>query len=229
VIQLVTLGSLGLTADSSSVLVGRRKVLALLAYMARRAPQPIDRVELTQLLWGDRDAVHAKQSLRQALAELRAVLEGTLETTNDTVRLESGAVVVDADRFEEDVQFERWVEAAQLWKGDFLPSTDTLGGEAWQAWLGAQRESLRPKAALAFEMLSAISTRTGEWPATVDWATRWCDVAPLDEKAFSRRIDALVHTGRPVDASVCYESFVRRLKTVGNSDPRALSPRRHLS
>lgn len=218
-IQLTTLGSLELSNVSGPLLAGRRKVLALLTYLARRSPESVTRAELTGLFWGTRDDTHAKQSLRQALAELRAPFGDALEADSESVRLVDGVLRPDFRVFDEAVAHERWDEAGALWRGDFLPDLEGLGTEPWVLWLGNQRDILRHQAARAFDALSAVSVRKSEWPVAADWAAKWCDVAPLDEQAIRRRIDALVHVGRPVDASVCYEGYVRRVKVQLGADP----------
>lgn len=211
VINLVTLGSLQLNGDAGPLLTGRRKILALLARLARQSPAAVDRAELTGLFWPDRSDNHAKQSLRQALAELRAVLGDGLITEPDCVRVVLDACGLDVRLFEEAVHHERWEEAAVLWGGDFLHGLEVVGGPAWSAWLTRERQALRLPAAQVFRSLHAVAERRDDRKAAMDWSAKWCDVAPLDEAAFTARIGSLVKAGRPVDAAVCYEGFVRRL------------------
>ena len=58
--SLTTLGELRLAGPSGPVLSGRRKELALLAYIARRSPKAVPRDELAALLWGERDEDRAR-------------------------------------------------------------------------------------------------------------------------------------------------------------------------
>src|SRR4051812_24994407 len=67
---LRTLGEVCLEGGSA-VLASRRKELTLLAYLARRMPRPVTRAELASLLWEDRVDAKARQSLRQALLDLK--------------------------------------------------------------------------------------------------------------------------------------------------------------
>ena len=97
---LTTLGELRLEGTAGSVLSGRRKELVLLAYLARRAPRPVSRDELAALLWGERDEEKARQSLRQALHQLRQALGSAIDVTNDKVRIADGAVALDATLLE---------------------------------------------------------------------------------------------------------------------------------
>ncbi len=217
--HLVTLGSLQLTGDSGALLAGRRKILALLACLLRRAPDPVRRSELTHLLWRDRSENHAKQSLRQALAELRPIFGEALLADGDSVLIDPEACSLDARAFEEAVRLERWEDAARHWGGDFLVGLDSLGGEPWTRWLAEERLKLRHSAVAAFRELHASSDRHDDRKAAMEWSIKWCEVAPLDEDAFAARIGSLVRAGRPVDAAVCYEGFVRRLHNDSHAAP----------
>ena len=218
-IQLVTLGSLQLNGESGPLLAGRRKILALLACLVRRSPEPVRRAELAALLWNDRNETHAKQSLRQALAELRPILGDALLADADSVLVDADACRLDVRLFEDAVRLERWDEAAHMWGGDFLHNLDSVGGESWKVWVAAERATLRGHAATAFSALYAVAERRDDRKAAMDWAQKWCDVAPFDEAAWTARINSLVRAGRPVDAAVAFEGFVRRLHNEARGVP----------
>jgi DNA-binding SARP family transcriptional activator/tetratricopeptide (TPR) repeat protein len=210
VIKLVTLGSLQLLGETGPLLAGRRKILALLACLLRRAPESMRRAELAALLWNDRNENYAKQSLRQALAELRPVIGDALIADSEAVLIDPDEIKLDAHAFENAVRLERWDEAAQLWGGDFLHGLDALAGETWSVWLAEERDRLRQGAARTFAALHNAATLRNDRRFAIEWAQKWCDVAPLDEAACTARINALVRAGRPVDAAVAYENFTRR-------------------
>ena len=220
-IHLVTLGSLQLNGESGPLLAGRRKILALLACLVRRAPEPVRRAELALLLWTDRSESHAKQSLRQALAELRPILGDALLADGDSVLVDADAFTFDVLAFENAVRDERWDDAAHLWGGEFLHGLEAVGGEAWARWLHEERRKLRQGAATTFRALCAIAERRDDRRAAMEWSHKWCEVAPLDEAACTARIGALVRAARPVDAAVCYEGFVRRLHNESHTAPSA--------
>jgi DNA-binding SARP family transcriptional activator len=72
---LALLGPLQVTVDGRPATgFSSAKVRALLAYLAVEADQPHPRDSLTALLWPDWPDGHARNNLRQALANLRAVL-----------------------------------------------------------------------------------------------------------------------------------------------------------
>lgn len=220
-IQLVSLGSLQLNGESGPLLAGRRKILALLACLLRRSPEPVRRAELAALLWNDRNENHAKQSLRQALAELRPILGEGLLADAESVLVDLEFCRFDVRAFEDAVSQERWDEAARAWGGDFLHGLDGLGGESWKTWLADERAKLRLSAATVFSTLFATAERRDDRKAAMEWSQKWCDVAPSDEAPWTARINALVRAGRPVDAAVAYEGFARRLHNESRGMPSA--------
>ena len=121
---LHTLGELRLDGGSAATLSSRRKELTLLTYLARRAPKAIGRGELAELLWGKRDVAKGRQSLRQALLELKRVVGEGLDTETDKVCLAAGTVSVDAASFESDLAAGHWREAVTRWRGEFLVGLD---------------------------------------------------------------------------------------------------------
>lgn len=219
--NLVTLGSLHLNGAAGPLLAGRRKVLAVLAYLARRSPTPVPRAELITVFWPGSDEARGKQSLRQAVAELRQALGEAIVAAPDAVAVGDQALAVDATRFEESGRLEKWSEVAQRWTGEFLPGAESLGGDAWTRWLREQRDTLRPYAVRAFDLLAAECERTGQHREALQWSVRWCEVAPFEERAWASRIRALVHSGRPVDAASSYASFVQSLRVAEQRAPSA--------
>ncbi len=69
-LDLYFLGSPRVYLDRATVEINRRKVLALLAYLAVTA-QRHSRDELAELLYGKQDREHAQANLRQTLSLLR--------------------------------------------------------------------------------------------------------------------------------------------------------------
>ena len=100
-LTLRTLGDVRLDGGVTA-LASRRKELTLLAYLARRAPRSATRAELAALLWEDRAETRARQSLRQALVDLKRLVGAALLLDGDSVRLEPG-LRLDAREFEEEL------------------------------------------------------------------------------------------------------------------------------
>ena len=142
-LRLRTLGELRLSGADGELLHGRRKELALLAYLTRRAPRSVRREELIGLLWDERDETHARQSLRQALLRLRRAVGDGLVVTRDSVQLLDDVVELDARVFEAESRAGRGSAAVELWGGDFLLGAEDAGGEAYRNWLDSERATLR--------------------------------------------------------------------------------------
>lgn len=145
ILQLQILGRLELRRFGITILGRRRKLLVLLAYLARRPGTSVARAQLASLFWPESDEQHARQSLRQALVELRQVVGEGLEVLGDCVRLRSDAVEVDAIAFERELNAGRYTAARRLWTGDLLPAQELSLGEELRCWLETEREYLRRK------------------------------------------------------------------------------------
>ncbi len=188
-LTLRTLGQLQLLNDGELLLPRRRKELTLLAYLARRPAQCTTRTALATLFWGDRDDRHARQSLRQALLVLRQGLGTALEAEGEEVRLEVGALEVDAIDFESDVQAGRLAEATARWRGQFLEGQEDAGTEEFRDWVQVEREGLRGQFAAASARLVQAARERGDWTGALSAAERWCRMTPDDEQAQRTRME----------------------------------------
>ena len=156
---LRALGEVRLDGGSAG-LASRRKELTLLAFLARRTPAAATRAELASLLWEDRADAKARQSLRQALLDLKRALGDGLIFDGDSVRLEAG-LRLDARAFEEELARGNPAGAVEWWRGDFLAGMDDVGGERFRGWVEAEREGLRRQARDGLRAAPARMRRAG--------------------------------------------------------------------
>lgn len=211
-LALYALGELRLESATAQVLSRRLKPLVLLTYLARRAPRPASRVELSALLWGERPDAKARQSLRQALLELHRLVGDALIVVGESVALAPGAVSLDAERFEEDVAAGRDAEAIARWKGPFCAGAEDLEEATFRAWADAENAGLERRLRLAFERLLDEAERRGDEHAAIAIARQWTALVPLDEQACLRLITALRREGSAAEALAVHASFVARLR-----------------
>jgi DNA-binding SARP family transcriptional activator/TolB-like protein len=216
---LRTLGDVRLEGGPAA-LASRRKELTLLAYLARRAPRSVIRAELASLLWEDRADTRARQSLRQALVDLKRLVGAGLVLDGDAVRLESG-LRLDAREFEEELARGNLVAAVQWWRGDFLGQMDEVGGEAFRGWVEAERQGLRRQLAMAYEQLVQDSAARGDRAAQLAHAERWADLRPLDEVPQRYVIEALAAAGRSAEARARHAATMARLQAELEDGPTA--------
>jgi predicted ATPase/DNA-binding SARP family transcriptional activator/tetratricopeptide (TPR) repeat protein len=186
--------------DGAPVIVGRRKALALLAYLAvTRQPQGRDTV--VALLWPDLDSERGRAALRSTLAGLhRAVGEEGLAVEGDQLALQEAPYArVDVARFHTllaqvaahdhpphrlcDSCLAALTGAADLYRGDFLAGFTLKDAAEFDAWQTFQTESLRLELAGSLEKLASSLAGRHEHAAAIGHARRWLALDPLNENA----------------------------------------------
>jgi DNA-binding SARP family transcriptional activator/tetratricopeptide (TPR) repeat protein len=218
--RLATFGAPRLTTEAAKVLPGRRKLLALLTYLAARSPAGVARDELATLFWGERDEARARQSLRQALKELRGALGERIEVLPRAVALGTDAIEWDTRRFLDLLDAGRHEDAAALWAGgELLAGCDDVGTAGFSSWLDAERERLHRLGCDALERLAMAAEQRGEWSAAVEWLDLWVAREPWSETANARLIAALRLSGRPDLASGAHAAAVARIRTELGTEP----------
>lgn len=206
--RLKTLGRVELRGPSGELLRGRRKILALLAYLVRKGYGTVPRGQLAALLWGDRPESRAMSSLREALFQLRGALGPALETDRRVVSLRPEAISLDLDEMEAALEAGRPEEAVRLWGGEFLPEMDDAGTSEFRSWVEGERRVLKGMISEGLESLVRSAEERGEWNEAVTWARRWAEAAPLDQPSQSTLIRVLRFAGRQGEA-VEYATLVR--------------------
>jgi TolB-like protein/DNA-binding SARP family transcriptional activator len=213
-LRLSTLGELRLDGPDGAILLRRTKELALLAFIARRSPRPIDRAQLASLFWEESDAGRARQSLRQALLQLRRAVGVGLLLDEDSVSLAPECLELDATEFERELAAGLERVAVQRWHGDFLAAADGVGGESFRAWLEAEREGLRRRVAPAFARLVLDAREHGAMEDSVGYARRWTTALPDDERAVRALAEALLQSERAEEAASALAAFAARSRLV---------------
>jgi hypothetical protein len=100
VYRLTLLGSFSLRRPDGSLVIGLgRKARALLAFVAIERG-PVDRLILSEMLWGDRGQEQARASLRQTFYELRQLLPADpplLVVDRDSVSISRQSLIIDIE------------------------------------------------------------------------------------------------------------------------------------
>ncbi len=141
-LELDLLGPVRLLSDGSTV-AGRaahRKNVALLAYLALARSRIATREQLIGVLWPEKIDQAARQSLRQALSDLRSELGEDVITTSSEGLTMGAAVVVDVDRRDELHAAGELAAAAALVRGSFMAGFAVTGENAWDDWMMSQRQ-----------------------------------------------------------------------------------------
>ena len=231
---LYVLGPPRLERDGVPVHIPRRKVMALLIYLALN-PARHSRDELATLLWPDQNQSSVRAGLRRSLSELRGILGAQAfaadSETGSTVQLVSPS----ADGFDlwvDAVEFRNGLQvimahaqlpdlpltsylvaisgAAQLYQADFLAGftlEDSPGFEEWQVLLA---ESLKSELRDALEQLALGHLKRSEAGTALGHARRWIELDPENESAHRLLMRLYVAVGQRNAALAQYE-LCRRL------------------
>jgi pentatricopeptide repeat protein len=192
------------------------KRLALLAWLAGPPLREWHRREsLLALFWPEGDESRARNSLSQALHQLRRSLgEGVIRSVG------AEQVGIDRERLWYDVAcFERAAaagddeEALTLYRGPLLEGFTLTGAAAeFEQWLDIERERLRSVALAAASRLARAAERTGNSAAAVRWAWHAASLAPFDEQTAAALAELLARHGDVAGARAAADSFVKRLR-----------------
>src|SRR5258708_36334720 len=117
-----------------------------------------------ELLWGGSPEAHAGNAFRQALPRLRWALgEEVIPQDRDRVglrRVPGRLISVDRDRFLACIGAGQLLEAAQLYRGDFLEGV-TLGEPSFDQWVESERTQLRSQAQALLRQVAQGSVENG--------------------------------------------------------------------
>ena len=199
-LALYVFGAPRLDRDGLPVRVQRRKVMALLVYLAVTG-ESHTRETLAALFWPDENQSHARAALRRTLSELNKILGVKVaKTGTDSLSLAGCADFwLDAGEFHRRLVnsythlhpsnqpcsecFTSLTEAARLYRADFLTGftlTDSVGFDEWQC---LETESLRRELIGVLKHLASIHHARREADQAILAARRWLSLDPTDEAA----------------------------------------------
>ncbi|MCK5328738.1 MAG: AAA family ATPase, partial [Candidatus Latescibacteria bacterium] len=228
-LALYFLGSPRVYLDGAAVKIGRRKVMALLAYQAVTA-QRHSRDELTELLHGRRDREHARASLRQTLSLLRnAVGADRLGADRFGIWLSCGnGLQIDVAEFRRLLEIGQTADtqgnlsaarshlakAVRLFRGEFLSGFYVKDSTTFEDWQLMVQENLRRQQASALQRLMEIHGVLGQYVQAIDYGRRWLALNPLEEAVYRQMMRLHSLAGQHFEALRQYD----RCRTVLERD-----------
>ena len=227
-LALFLLGTPRLEQNGRLVPINRRKVMALLAYLAVTS-QAHSREVLATLFWPDSDRQQAYGSLRRCLSlAKKAVGPELLEITRETVRLNPDTNVrideVELDHCLTAIQAHchpagelcpdclvQLTRATELVQGEFLAGfalPDAPQFDEWQFW---HREARQQDFISVLAQLVAYHAAQAQPEMAISYARRWVQLEPLCESAQQQLISLYLTTGQQTAALRQYRQFVQQL------------------
>lgn len=192
------------------------KSRAVLAYLALAESQFVSRGRLCALLWPRVGESHARQSLRQVVADVRRALgpaSSLLVSRSESLGLERGHLTCDVAIFERHTKARRWsalVRAARLYRGSFLGSLDLVEPE----FVDWQTGELRRLDALARTVLAQLYDLAERGPLNVPLAlaSQLVRSDPYDESVHRALMILYARSGAKREALRQFEICRRHLR-----------------
>jgi DNA-binding SARP family transcriptional activator/tetratricopeptide (TPR) repeat protein len=218
-IELRVLGTLDLCDRVGGGQVGsvlaQPKRMALLCYLALATPPGRHRRDhLLALFWPDSPEDRARNSLNQAVFNLRRSLgEGVIAGTPEEVGLARQSIWCDAVEFEGALAAGDRMRALDLYQGDLMPGLSVDGCVEFDHWMDTERERLRRRAVDTALETATVLEGDGNWVGAVELLRRATAWGPYHEPAMGRLVGLLVRLGDRPGALQTYERFRERLVT----------------
>ena len=235
----LTLSAFGaplLAKDGAPVKVQRRKVMAVLVYLAVTG-QAHAREHLLNLFWPEEQPHLARAALRRTLSELAKVVGVAVSKTGaDGVGLaKSPEMNIDVVEFRRCLQTvhahvhlsslechaccQNLVRAVQLYQGDFLAGFSLKDCPAFDSWECLEQENLRREFTAALRQLVEIHQAHGEIEPAVQSARRWLAADPTDEAAHRLLMQVYAADGQAGAVRRQYEACASILESELGSSP----------
>ncbi len=173
-----------------------QRTMALLGYLAAER-RPVARDALATLLWPDVGLSKAKANLRRELHNLGKVLPGCWQTDRQTVRFTPGEDVrVDVYEVLGLEEAERWAEAADLVRGDFLEGVSLDDNLEFETWLFGERERWRQRVQRILSEAIVEEEQSGDHDEALRFARRLLQLMPWHEQTHGQVMILLARQGR---------------------------------
>jgi len=232
VMKNLRLGLLGGFALEPAEQIGRvpKKAKALLAFLALEPGVSVSRARLAALLWDTQGERQARQSLRQALTDLRKVIPDAgrfLEVSADAAAVRPGLLDVDAREL---LMLDPTSVAAlecvlALYRGDLLEGLDTRAAP-FEEWRALESARLRERALAAMSALLEHRLGRGDASGAMPVALRLLALDPWRESAHRSLMQCYARQGRFADAlrqyQLCCNALERELGVAPEPATRAL-------
>jgi DNA-binding SARP family transcriptional activator/predicted ATPase len=207
------------------------KVRALLAYLALSPDRPHRRERLAGLLWPEFPERSARTNLRNALANLRHVIDDGaasppfLLSSNQTIQFNRESDYwLDADAFESLARMappssERLEQAVSLVRGPFLEGFSLADAAPFEEWQLLRREHFGRQMTEALDRLAAIYEKRGAYEQALTHARRRVELEPWQEEGQRLLMRLLARSGHHSEALAQYDRLCRSLRGELGAEP----------
>jgi DNA-binding SARP family transcriptional activator len=223
-LRLYLFGEPRLEYQGASLLVTRRKGLALLAYLVL-AEQRQNRDVLATLFWPDLDQEHARAALRSTLSALTTQISGEwLDTDRSMLAIRPEFFWADVSAFLSLLARSRahkhdgsalcdeclgsLTAAADLYRADFMAGFTLGQSTEYDDWQLVQREWLRRELSYALRRLAFFYGEQEEHETAIAYTNRWLALDSLHEEAHRMLMRLYAASGQRTEALRQYQRCV---------------------
>lgn len=228
-LRIFLFGTPRIEQNDKTITISRRKVVALLAYLAVTG-QPQSRDTLAALLWPDHDQSGARANLRRDLSRLGSALgKDALQIDRNQARLDPEADLwLDVEDFQaalENVRahshdpqqlcpdcLEQLTQATALYTDDFLAGFSLADSSEFEEWLFFQREGFRHALAEMLQILMTWHAAQLELGTAIEYGRRWLALDPLHEPAHRQLMQLYALDNQQAAALRQYQECTRILE-----------------
>jgi DNA-binding SARP family transcriptional activator/tetratricopeptide (TPR) repeat protein len=207
-----------------------RKTQGLLAFLALSPGYASPRSRLAALLWAERGEEQARNSLRQALFDIRRAMgpdgERLLRADHDRVELSAVELEVDAVAFQDLARTESASaldQAAALYRGELLAGL-AVKEAAFESWLVGERERLHQLAVRVLSMRCEQQRADGALDVAIETALRLLVLDPLQEPVHRALMQIYAARGSRALAvrqyQICVDTLRRELRVEAEAETR---------
>jgi len=217
-LELKFLGQFQILLNNVSLTgINSDKTRALLAYLAIESERPHRRETLAALLWPDVLESAARQSLSQALSNLRKVLQDNdpdcpwIKADRDNVQFNHEAdYSLDVKALLAAAQSPTHApvqvgDAARLYPGQLLKGFTIPDADGFEEWLLLMREKLQQAAIEAFDHLIRAGLTHEDYSVVIDIARRQLEIDPWREETHRTLMRAYALNGQRSEALSQFE------------------------
>jgi DNA-binding SARP family transcriptional activator/predicted ATPase len=200
-----------------------KRASSLLAYLAFRLGNAINRDELTEAIWPDDDPEAARARLRTTLTLLRKLIDTGSEAQRDIIQADRQAVTLDAEQCTTDIGnyyalLRRCGRAAHadeaealfrnalaIYGGDLLPQFE-------DAWIAVERQTLLEKHINTLRSLARLCVARSAYEDAIEFTRQEVACDPLNEDTHVLLMEMYVSQGKPASAIKQYQQLERMLE-----------------
>ncbi|HHY57721.1 MAG TPA: hypothetical protein GYA08_20035 [Chloroflexi bacterium] len=209
-----------------------QRVAALLFYLAA-TEGPQARAVLAAQLWDTADARQAKANLSKGLYYLPHAVKPFLVVNRATVALQAPTIAVDTRTFihlhynamspglHPATRITALMQAADLYRGEFLQGFCIEGADRFNAWVAAERAHYRLLAAQTHRELLAYHAGRRAHLQAIRHATALLDLDRTDEATYRQLMRLLMELGQRDAAADVYHTCCQALQDLHGAAPSA--------